>query len=110
MRVVLLFLVGNDHFLMNISTPLIISLKHVIIASMKKYPQELKISEMQITRADFLKSYNQNIPATFPQASTPLLNKFREQHESLFKHGDMWSLDLHRKKLIEWLPRNCGAA
>jgi uncharacterized membrane-anchored protein YhcB (DUF1043 family) len=75
---------------------------------MKKYPAELKISEMQITQADFLKSYNQNMPSSFPRASASLLNKFREEHQSLFKHGDMWSLDLHRKKVIEWLPRNGG--
>jgi hypothetical protein len=75
---------------------------------MKKYPPELKISELQITQADFLKSYNLNMPAQFPRASTSLLNKFKEEHSSLFKHGEMWSLDLHRKKLIEWLPRNGG--
>ena len=75
---------------------------------MAKGIPQLKISEMQISRRDFLKSYNQNMPATFPRATTPLLNKFREEHASLFKHGDMWSLDIHRKKLIEWLPQNGG--
>lgn len=75
---------------------------------MAKRPPEPKISEMQISRADFLKSYNQNMPPQFPRASTLLLNKFRAEHTTLFKHGDMWSLDLHRKKLIEWLPRNGG--
>ena len=75
---------------------------------MAKRPPELKISEMQISQADFLKSYNENMPPTFPRASTALLNKFRGEHLGLFKHGDMWSLDLHRKKLIEWLPRNGG--
>ncbi len=73
---------------------------------MAKYPPELKISEMQISQAQFLKSYNLNMPPSFPRASTSLLNRFKREHESLFKHGDSWSLDLHRKKLIEWLPRN----
>lgn len=76
---------------------------------MAKRAPELKIYEMQISRADFLKSYNQNMPPTFPRATTSLLNRFREEHATLFKHGDMWSLDLHRKKLIEWLPQNGGA-
>jgi hypothetical protein len=75
---------------------------------MSKYPPELKVSEMQITQAEFLKSYNQNMPSSFPRATNTLLTKFREQHASLFKHGESWSLDLHRKKLIEWLPRNGG--
>ncbi len=61
---------------------------------------------MQISIGDFLKSYNQNMPVTFPRATLSLLNRFREAHTTLFKHGDLWSLDLHRKKLIEWLPRN----
>jgi hypothetical protein len=57
-----------------------------------------------------LKSYNQNIPTAYPHASTALLIKFKEAHSVLFKHGDLWSLDLHRKKLMDWLPRNSNAA
>jgi hypothetical protein len=75
---------------------------------MGKYPPELKLSELQITQAEFLKSYNANMPAQFPRATISLLNKFKLDHTSLFRHGDLWSLDLHRKKLIEWLPRNGG--
>lgn len=78
--------------------------------NMGKYPPELKISEHPISQADFLKSYNKNMPPSFPRASTALLNRFKEEHASLFKHGDMWSLDQHRKKVIEWLPRNGGIA
>ncbi len=73
---------------------------------MKKYAEELKISEMQIPLPDFLKSYNENIPDGFPHASVSLLKKFKELHTTLFKHGDLWSLDQHRKKLMDWLPRN----
>ncbi|MDO8521324.1 MAG: hypothetical protein Q7S52_04365 [bacterium] len=72
---------------------------------MAKRTPEPKMYEMQIPIADFLRLYNTNMPLTFPRASTALLNRFREEHASLFKHGDMWSLDLHRKKVIEWLPR-----
>lgn len=71
-----------------------------------KYKEELKISQMQISLLDFLKSYNQNIPTGFPQASVALLKKFKDMHSMLFKNGDLWSLDRHRKKLIDWLPRN----
>lgn len=71
---------------------------------MKKYSEELSISEVRISLADFLKSYNKNLPAGFPKASSALLKKFKETHPLFFKHGDLWSLDEHRKKIIDWLP------
>ncbi len=71
---------------------------------MKKYGEELKISEVRVSLVDFLKSYNKNIPQSFPRASAALLKKFRETHPLFFKHGDLWSLDEHRKKIIDWLP------
>ena len=77
-----------------------------IIIGMKKYSEEAQISEMQVSLADFLKSYNKNMPESFPRATTALLRKFKAANESLFKNGDMWSLDLHRKKIIDWLPMN----
>lgn len=77
---------------------------------MKIKQPEIKEYEMQISQSDFMKSYNQNMPVTYPRASVALLNRFREAHAVLFKHGDMWSLDQHRKKLMDWLPRNGGVA
>jgi len=61
---------------------------------------------VQITLADFLESYNKNMPASFPRASAKLLTKFKETHPTLFKKGDTWSLDQHRKKLMDWIPHN----
>ena len=60
-------------------------------------------SEKTRSLADFLKSYNENLPLAFPRASTTLLKEFRGTHESLFKTNDIWSLDLHRKKVMDWL-------
>jgi len=59
-----------------------------------------------MTQSEFLTSYNQNMPLQFPRATNALLNKFKEDHASLFKHGDFWSLDQHRKKIMDWLPLN----
>ncbi len=73
---------------------------------MKRDGNKIKESEIQISLADFLKSYNQNMPASFPRASTALLRKFQGAHTALFKNGDRWSLDQHRKKFMDWLPRN----
>lgn len=77
---------------------------------MGKYPPELKENEMQISQSDFLKSYNKNMPENFPRATGALLNRFKSENLSLFKHGDTWSLDLHRKKLFEWLSRNSAVS
>jgi len=59
-----------------------------------------------ISVSEFLESYNKHMPAGWPKATATLLQKFRSEHTALFTHGDLWSLDQHRKKLMDWLPRN----
>lgn len=66
----------------------------------------MKVSEMPISLSEFLGSYNKNMPESFPRATASLLKKFQAAHPLLFKRGDFWSLDLHRKKFMDWLPRN----
>ena len=73
---------------------------------MRKYGEEMKIGQMQISLLDFLESYNKNMPKSFPLVSIELLKKFKEAHSTLFKNGDLWSLEQHRKKVMDWLPRN----
>jgi hypothetical protein len=63
-------------------------------------------SQEQISLSDFLKSYNKNIPEGFPHASEALLKRFKSEHPGFFKHGESWSLDEHRKKIVDWLPLN----
>lgn len=65
--------------------------------------------ETQCTLADFLKLYNQDLPEAFPRASKALLEEFKETHTSFFK-TDEWSLDVHRKKVMDWLPARVAAA
>jgi hypothetical protein len=77
---------------------------------MKKYGEEEKINQAQITLQEFMKSFNQNMPLSFPKATVALLQKFKAAHASLFAHGDTWSLDFHRKKVIDWLPKNIDMA
>ncbi len=71
---------------------------------MKKSHRKQEPNQALITLVDFLKSYNKNMPVQFPRASAALLKQFKESHLGLFKHGDFWSLDEHRKKVIDWLP------
>ncbi|MEK7612782.1 MAG: hypothetical protein AAB449_01385 [Patescibacteria group bacterium] len=73
---------------------------------MKKISQEEQELLEQITLTDFLDSYNKNMPERFPRVTTVILKKFKEAHPSFFKHGDLWSLNLHRKKIMDWLPLN----
>ncbi|MDP2705137.1 MAG: hypothetical protein U1D31_03320 [Patescibacteria group bacterium] len=75
-----------------------------------KREKELKPSEMQISLSAFLEFYNKNMPEGYPRASVELLKKFQSAHSMLFKHGNLWSLDQHRKKLIDWLPRNVNVS
>lgn len=77
---------------------------------MKSYKEEAAACQEQVSLLDFLKSYNQTIPMGFPKASALLLKKFKEGHAKLFKHDDLWSLDLHRKKIMDWLSLNKDAS
>jgi len=73
---------------------------------MSKYTNNLKENQIHTTSIEFLKSYNENIPTGYTRASSAHLKEFKEEHPSLFKQGDLWSLDQHRKKLMDWLFRH----
>jgi hypothetical protein len=73
---------------------------------MKKVPGQIMLNEIPLTMAEFQKSYNENMPMEHPQVSLVQLQKFKDEHPSLFKKEDVWTLDQHRKRLIEWLPQN----
>lgn len=60
-------------------------------------------SEKSVSFSDFLKSYNEGLPLEFPRATLALLREFRKVHASLFKSDNLWSLDQHRKKVMDWL-------
>ena len=70
---------------------------------MKRNKEEVEASEMRVPLSIFVESYNQNIPVGFPRASVAILKNFQTAHPALFKHGDMWSVAQHRKRLIDWL-------
>jgi len=76
--------------------------------TLKKKLKEPKTHEDQISLKEFLVSFNKNMPATFMQVTEADLLRFKLAHEALFKNGDSWSLDQHRKKIIDWLPRSAS--
>lgn len=61
-------------------------------------------SEKLLSLPAFLAAYNDELPEQFPQASLELLKEFKKQNASLFKRVNAWSLDQHRKKVMDWLP------
>ena len=72
----------------------------------KRDKEQQELNETPVTLAKFLEFYNKGVPSGFSRASVALLKKFQETHPTLFKGKDMWSIDRHRKKLIDWLSSN----
>lgn len=77
---------------------------------MRRNTADLEISQAQMPLSEFLMLYNKNMPIAFPRATAALMKKFKEDNALLFKNGDLWSLEQHRKRLMDWLPRNYNLA
>lgn len=76
---------------------------------MKTPNPEKERSEKALTIEEFLVAYNTDLPETFPPASLQLLEEFKETCPSFFKHKEYWTLDQHRKKVIDWLQQRVGS-
>ena len=61
-------------------------------------------SELKLTLPAFLKAYNEDLPTQFPSATAAHLRHFKKTFPALFKEDGSWSLDQHRKKVMDWLP------
>jgi len=70
---------------------------------MKKRDIQKELNEASTTLAVFMESYNKSAPQGFPVSSVKLLQKFKEERPTLFKKGDEWSIDKHRKHFMDWL-------
>lgn len=60
--------------------------------------------EKQLSLKEFTSSYNEGLPDGYPAVSTSILKTFVSSNSHLFKQEGMWSLDQHRKKVMDWLP------
>jgi len=65
---------------------------------------EFKRNQIRTTLLIFMESYNKTIPAGFPHPSEKALKIFQASHPMLFKNSSEWSIDKHRKRLMDWLP------
>lgn len=61
-------------------------------------------SEKRLSLPEFLTTYNAGLPPEFPRASAAMLKVFSSKYPDFFRKGDGWSLDQHRKKVMDWLP------
>lgn len=73
---------------------------------MKVKIKPIATDEILLSDTEFLASFNKNMPTGYPHLTVALLNKFKEVHPSLFKGKGLWTLDQHRKRIINWLPQN----
>ncbi len=70
---------------------------------MKGPDMDRERSERKHSRAEFLTLYNEGLPISFPRATAALLAEYQVRYPGQFK-DDFWSLGLHRKKFMDWLP------
>ena len=64
----------------------------------------LKLNEIKTSLPVFMESYIKSMPAGFPLPTIEILKIFQTLHPALFKRGDEWSIDRHRKRIMDWLP------
>ena len=79
-------------------------LKFVVLSDCMRTPdRDRERSEKKRTLSAFADLYNDNLPVTFPRVSEELLKEFKRKHAGLFSVGKGWSLDQHRRKVMDWL-------
>ena len=66
--------------------------------------KNLELNQIKTPLLAFMESYNKSIPVSFPHVSVKILKNFQALHPILFKHSTEWSIDKHRKRLMDWLP------
>lgn len=73
---------------------------------MKKVSNRIVPMDAPMSEEEFIDSFNKNMPEGYPRVTVEILKRFKEAHLSMFKGKGAWSLDQHRKRMIDWLPQN----
>jgi len=71
--------------------------------TMKRRDLVLEQNQAKTTIEVFTALYNKNTPENLPHVTVKILKEFKAANPSLFKHGDSWSMERHRKKVMDWL-------
>lgn len=74
----------------------------------EKKPTEPDINFTESSTLEFLEYYNKNVPEAFPRASVKALERFQIIYPGLFKDSLEWTIDKHRKRLMDWLASYRG--
>ncbi len=69
-----------------------------------KWNPNILFNEAETTLAVFMEYYNNNIPESYPKATEKALKAFQKAYPALFDGSNKWSIDHHRKRLMDWLP------
>ena len=64
--------------------------------------EELDLNLVEMDTKKFKDDYNRSIPDSFPRVTVGILNIFQETYPSLFKRNKLWTIDKHRKKVMDW--------
>lgn len=70
---------------------------------MKRKSFESEANLAKTPMLEFMEAYNRTIPAGFPRATPEALEQFWATHTILFKGKAGWSVDKHRKRVMDWL-------
>ncbi|MBI4134659.1 MAG: hypothetical protein HY471_00925 [Candidatus Sungbacteria bacterium] len=70
---------------------------------MRRKDDELKLNQNTTSLLIFMESYNKSLPSGFSPVSAKELKEFQASRPSLFRNKDEWSIDKHRKRLMDWL-------
>lgn len=70
---------------------------------MRSKSNEFEQNQITTSLGVFIENYNKSIPEDFPQATSKALKEFQITHSSLFKKSEDWSIEKHRKRLMDWL-------
>lgn len=76
-----------------------------VLQNIKPVDKEKERSERKRSAEEFIKSYNKNLPARFTKATMEHVRAFQKAYPALFDGKQSWSLDRHRKKFMDWLPK-----
>jgi hypothetical protein len=68
------------------------------------YKKEQEVNFVENSLSKFIEYYNQNIPASYPRATVAALEQFQVTHAILFDDKKTWTIDKHRRRLMDWLP------
>lgn len=68
------------------------------------YKQEQEVNFVGMTLDEFQTYYNKATPLAMPRATKEALVEFQTTHSSLFDEGGLWTIDKHRRRVMDWLP------